>query len=371
MLQTPFILLLLTAAPEVSVRETVPIALFLNTPSAASSKLGLSQVIQSVTRRLDQHTDLAPVQIRREVFQRCVGALDCVFKRLGGSAQQARFLLILTLFPGRDAQKPDRLTVLLADRERLERCQRAQGEGCANEAISLRDGPRALPSVEALEGWLDRLFQSPLARIFEQAQRWEPYGTIELNTDLNGASILLDGRSVGVSKTGVQRLVQVRQGARTIGLSHPEHGERSAKLTLKAGEVQRLSFNLAPRKTWPKDSLQYGGIAIAALGAALSIWAIAYASQNQSIRAFCQDSCTGGRFWTLEQMVRGPAEASDRFPNRGSVKALPLGYSLVLGGGLISLITALWIEDDRDLWIPAVIGAASSALAYGVSAALD
>ncbi len=70
-------------------------------------------------------------------------------------------------------------------------------------------------------------------------------------------------------------------------------------------------------------------------------------------------------------MVQGPVEASDRFPNRGVVKALPLGYSLALGGGLISLITALWIEKDRDLWIPAVIGAATGALAYGISAALD
>ena len=352
-------------APELSARETQPLALFLNTPTSARSSVGLSQVLEQLAQRLRRHTDLEPVQLGREVFSGCVGRLSCILSRAESSA--ARFLMIVTLFPG---ESQDGLTVLLADRSRAQRC-RGDPEQCASKAVVFRDGPRSIADVQSLAKNWDRLFEGPLQRAFEAAGRWEPFGQIELTSDLSGASIKLDGRLLGVSQTGPQRLKDVRAGAHEVVLELPDGQTSAQKVQLQRGETKRLSFSLAPPRTWVRQSVLYTGAALAGLGAALTAWAIAYSAQHSSLLTYCQGGCSGGRFWTLEQMASGAPSEGDEFPNPGRVKALPLGYSLILGGGLIALITSLWIEEEQSLWIPTVAGVVAGSLAYGISAAAD
>lgn len=337
-----------------------PMGLLLNTPARAQARVASSRLIEALSDRLRDRANLKVELIEPREVRDCAGALPCVQKRMYSRIPSARYHLIVSNFSSPDGA--DSLSMLFLDRTRLKGCK-MDTPGCASKAIFAQSGRTRIKDLQGLEAHLDAFFREKLQPVLED--RWNQLGQIVLELDLREATVSLDGRALGKTQ-GNLRITKVPTGQHTLQIRAPAVNlTRVLQVAPKKPVYIRLGF---PLNSTAELTTFYTGLGVAALGLGITAWSAAYAAQNRGLLQYCEPSCDTPRLWTLEQQASGTPQLGVEGFNEGRVLALPLGYSLALAGGLLAAWTALFVERDEDLWLPAVLGVALGGLAYGLSA---
>lgn len=302
------------------------------------------------------------------VLQRCEGSrrfscwLDAVTERSSGAS--ISYLVTLTIHGDGPL---DRLAVMVVDLQtaRAERAEVRQDAPGWQEQLENRIFERAVVAEvaqiprgepQAVTHFFETLFGRSLGAVFERRGAWAPNGAVSVKTQRPDLTILLDGRPIGQTTLGTTRIEGLREGSRILTLWAGEEKVAEAQIEILRGQTTSVEANVAlpePETVW-RDVTLWGGVGVAAAGAALGIWSLA-ASGEVSYMSCGEPGCSG---------------SEHDFARLGGVLGAPLGYSLAVTGVSASL-GALLVDEEELLWVPVLVGVVLGSLSYGLSAALD
>lgn len=383
----------------------VPIALVTITSAGGQGQTRSSALISSLSGIFRDHTDLEVMPIEEAIPRSCEGALGCMTRRIrtdydraayelpGGEvlpfARHAervardrnlpRMLLVVSSFvkPG----APDRVFAMLVDLElaleihhradRRDPDWRESSDARIDEAAVLHRTERVELAGEAeTRRFFERLLTEELRGVLEERGHWHPYGRLELRNTAAGGTVRIDGEVVGLSLEGTTPVLELGAGARTVELETADGRARRYEVLIRAGQTEVLSVErevAGSARSALRPIVLYGGLGLAATGLVVTTLAAAFASGAVDRVCFEGGACehraafagvgtdsTGG---LVEPSQSGPLLA-------------PLGYSLMLSGGVLGLGTLLLTREDETPWLPLLAGVAAGGLAYGLSAAL-
>ncbi len=412
----PMVLALLGAAtsafaqdPTIStidVQERVPLALLLINPKADVGGAGTADVLVAVSGVLTQHTNFQLDAIDpREVVAFCEGRLGCMVRRIRkdyergrlleadgtpmpydkhleslGKQPYPRFLVVMSVVASKS--RPDRLSAVLVDTDEAlaiwhEADHKRSGweqdvEGRINSsAVVARPSWADVPDANAAKRHLDKLFRVSFRSVFEREGHWEPYGAIQITSNIDGLSIQLDGRLVGSTRAGRTRLLGVTAGGRTIVLEHPDYDPFKQIVSVEVGGRHKIDATVQSRSASAgRLGVALAGVGVFAVGAVFV--GVAVAQEQDAREVVCVRSSdldpavcgSGNEFTTLTG-----ADGDD--PNGSGVMTAPLGYSLMGMGASWSLGSWLSPADIEIPWLALGAGVVVGALSYGLSAALN
>lgn len=299
------------------------------------------------------------------------------------SVGYVRYLFAVSVFPQSDGG--ERVTALLIDTDRaLAEFHHARRETKGwNERVENRifeQAVRAPPGVlgdsadESLRAYFVGALSGPFRAAFERSGHWEPYGRVEITAQPK-LTVELDGKVVGQTESGVTAIERVTPGTRALRVSHPEgtHAPFTDDLIVgRKGTVAReISLIRLPSTSVKAARLTtlWGGVALAAAGAALTAYGLAADPNLEYSQPCLQGECGTVGSKSFVSFCDLSAETSEDCAGSGLLIG-PLGYSLVATGATWSLGTALFVEDGEFPWIPLVAGVVAGGLSYGLSAAL-
>lgn len=317
----------------------------------------------------------------------CGGRLVCLTRvadrELGaGSAESNRglpYFVLITLF-GLSDDRPDRLGLVLVNGVRALRAGAAeQDDAIIEEEATLFHAETEVEDESAAAAFVVDTIVSKLRRFFEKSGDWRPYARIHLQAPVAGLSIHVDGRLIGTTVAGVQRLERVAPGAHRLELSHGDYEPFEARVELWAG--QDLEVVASPRARpglgkVVRSTTIVAGLVAAGAGLVFSALALAEAGSARTVECIvfgdAESSCgEGAELIRLGSSSRDDSVSPFADPNPGSVALLPLGFGLLGMGSIWSLGSLLSTEEDEYPVVPLVAGAAILTLAYGVSIAVD
>lgn len=398
-----------TAADQVIVlQERVPFAFLLGTPTGAGARTSSSEIIRMVSDLLRAHTNLDLVILDPALMRDCRGRLGCLalaarddYERSelltpGGdpipfrehvrrlrAARRAypRYLLVLSNVTLEG--QADRLSAVLVNTDLAltyhhESARRAPDwedatEEKINSAAVVSEPARAqVANPEQTRAFLERLFTGPYRRAFEATSNWNPYGTIEIRSDLAGAAVVLDGQAVGTTQPGLTRLEKVTPGTRVLELTHPDRVPYRTEVRVRAGRPARADVDLAralrPGSDLPRQVTLWTGAALAVAGTALAVYGATRPEDGLRTVCFEASDCSSGRRFVTFGYDPEIATTDASAVNPSGVMVAPLGYSLAGSGAALGL-GALLSDPEEVPWIAWIAGAAVGAAAYGISAA--
>jgi len=361
-----------TPAPTVvSLAQRAPLAFVLNTPSGERGRLRVSEILAALGEPLDRHTDLALTPVDATAISECEGALACLARRV---PRRAELLLVLSYFAA-SGDRPDRVSALLVDVASADACAsdpfgEDRVDECVSErAVRVRPPPENLRDASEARAVLTRIVQDHLRPALEAKGHWEPHGQVLLQEVPSGAALLVDDQTVGVASGGPILLSGLALGEHQVAYAVGGVVQSGAGVTVQRGATPEV--RLAVDTSGFRAPLFWSGVGLAAAGAGLTIWSAAYAASQSDMVQNCPEPSCRSSFFTLERQVRGDIEIFEEDPNRGSVLALPLGYSMMITGGTWAVGSQL-VDDDPVLhWILVGAGALAGGLAYGISAAAN
>lgn len=343
---------------------------------------------------LTRHTDLRPRDVPLEPIRICQGKLSCIVlhvrsdyrpgvepydrhrRRLGAENEPyPRYLLIMSTLEQRDETR--RLSALFIDTDQALRCfdQRRSDpelELCVSDSVRVRLDPTKVADSAETRQYFRRLVSEHLKPELVRTDHWEPFARVELTSDVDGAVIAVNGRPVGSTTAGTQLIRVSAPGTHELTVTSQSTVLARLRFTVKRGDrLRATAFDAQATAPYAREALGYSGLGVAALGTALTIWSVVYGTSNSDVQAFCDPACDGPTFWTLEQMFSGRPPIGDAYPNSGSIRALPLGYSLVITGATWSLSAFLLGEENDPPWLELAAGIVLGTLAYSVSALAD
>lgn len=387
-------------------QDRVPIVLVLNTPTGQVADISKSELIRIAGDLLKRHTDFFPQELDELVVEDCKGRLACLAlkarrdynreawlrpdgtvrpfdeflaKAAEAAAPPPRFLMMLSNISIPD--QADRLSVSLLD---LDEALRIHHE--AERRVAWSDDVEATVAEQALlvpairsevrdaqeaTTSLATTFTRKLSAPLDQAGHWEPFGVIEITSDVAEAAIRYDGNPIGNTRGGVTRLVGARPGPHSLVVEHPGFLPYESTVEVKKGETTQAAIDLAVAPSNTSGVLRaatfWGGFAVAAAGVAVAAWG---ATRDAGVETSCFGDCsTGAEFSTfgLDPSAVGTTSAV----NPGGVAVVPLGMALA-GTGLTFTLGTWLIGDDDDIpWIQLLAGLAVGGATYALSVVLD
>jgi hypothetical protein len=299
----------------------------------------------------------------------------------------AKYLVVLGIYP--DPGKADRVSaVLINTDEALQRFHEAyrnrpDWEDRVEDEIFER-GAQARPdsvqvsNADGLRTYFEKLFGEELRASFEKSGNFEPYGQIDVQTDAPGLLIDLDGKVVGQTKPGQTRIAEVAPGVRKIGFEDPAKtwNRYETQIEVKRGDVLSVRPMLvrAPSSGGVRQLTFWGGVGVAAIGAAITTYAAAQKSKYVYLvpctnpgGAGCVPAPPSGFASLCDLGSGGPSCVNG---SKGVVGA-PLGYS-ILGMGAAWALGTEFLDDKEDIpWRSLLIGVAVGGVTYAISAAAD
>ncbi len=394
-----------------SVAQRQPLAFILGTPTGEMGRTSRSEIIRIVSDLLRRHTNLELEPLDANALKQCQGRLGCLtlqarddYERsalLGPSGlprpfrehvramrqaqrRYSRYLLIVSNITV--AGQPDRLSAMLINTDLaltyLHEASRDAPDWQDVTEAKIESAAVVVPSTRKkvhgpreAEVFLSRLFEDAFRSPFEATGQWAPYGTVDINCPVPEAVVFLDERPLGSTQAGLTRLEKVDPGLHRLRIEHQGYKPYSTEVQVRrkqTASVQvELSANPVQVNDLPRQVTLWGGIALAAAGAGLTVYGATRPQQGLSVACIegGATSCSGGsRFVTFgydpEQADRDP-----RAINPSGVMVVPLGYSLIGTGASFTAGAALTEAGDLP-WIPWVAGLVVGAAAYGISAAV-
>lgn len=356
------LLVLASTPPTVAAVERTPLAIVISKPTAARAGLAPTAVVGALEQTIEAQTDLNVVELEARQLEDCEGDVGCMTARL--PSPQPAYLLLITCLT-REAH-PDRVATMLVDVGAVPKCK-ADDAACRDRAIRVQTSFEKLEGEADWRNWISDFVARRLRSEFESTKHWGELGGIDLVADLDGATVELDKREVGVVASGGARIVDIRPGSHELTLVRPDGKRIVTNLDVAGGQSLRHEFALA-RWATARSVATYTGLGVAALGAVLTIFA---ATADRGAVACRPTPCAGAGFITLETLLSGPIESGETSANDGVIDALPLGYSLLLAGGTIAGLVQLLGSDDDPPWLEIAIGLGVGVLSYSVSTLAD
>jgi hypothetical protein len=359
------VLLVLAAAPEVHelrMNERSPVALVILAPRSTMLSASASEILRMVSRELEADTDLAPELIDTEAVKSCKGQLRCIVRQVRASVP---YLFVLSLLSSHDkdhvsavfidVQRAIKVGALATDTD--ESTSHEIEKRIIGEALLASEERASVQDAEALEAFVRRLIGEKYRAALEAAGHWDPYGTIEIQCELPGLEIRLDGQAAGVTSPTTTRIAQVLAGDRALSLTRPDLQPIQATLRIDKRQVAHFEAHPSPL---PGDhaairkGVVWGSAAVVVAG--LAITGVAIAQSNEATNhVFCW-SCGSSE---LVKLGSSP------------IPTAALGWSLV-GLGATAGLSTLLFGDDGDLpIIPLIAGAVVFGGSMALSIALD
>lgn len=386
----PFLLYALAGAAspaeEPSLAERRPLPMIVVKPGASGTGVSGSTLFRAAESALIQRTGLsleAPEKagIDLNTIAACPAAelLACYARSVPESTQRLRrkHLLVVTLFDRRD--KKTQASALLIDLDAARAARDSIFGAGADTAQRLEDAifertvraperALAVDDAAAVERYFQQLFEEDLRLTFEASGDFEPYGEIDLVGAPPDLEISVDEDLVGrtVGRNMVLREIRPRKLRLELRDPRQRYLPFSKELEVIRGQRTLLEAELIAADPGTAATVRsatiWGGAGLAAIGAALAIYAVAAAPDAERI-----SDTTKNRFATFCEL------GNDRPGNcSGSgVLVAPLGYSLLLTGGVWSGGTLLFGEDSDWPWVQVIAGVVAGGAAYAVSAAAN
>ena len=347
-----------------------PVGLVLNTPSRQKGRLRVSEILDVLAGAFERDTDLSVVAVAAGAATACEGKLACLTAQVPPEAPMMLVVSYVAAPPGR----PDRVSALLVDTASARACAQdvfaVDGpEDCVrSRAVRVRAEPRALDDAEAARAALLALVQGDFRGELEATGHWQPYGRLRISGVPRGATLLLDERPIGVGPGGDVRVEGVPPGDHEVAMQRGAQVLDAAAVRVDARAEAEVRL-ADPDRGGFRAPLLWSGVTVAAIGAGLTVWSLAYAA-NQDVQLGCGAPPCGRRFYSLSRMAKGKIENLEEVDD-GGVLGLPLGYSLLLTGG--TWATGAWLSEDEAWphWILLGVGLVAGAAAYGISAAAN
>lgn len=388
------------------VQEREPIVLVLNTPTGQVADISKSELIRIAGDLLKRHTDFFPRELDEMLVEDCKGRLTCLalksrrdynrdaWLRSDGTVRPfedflaktaeaerppPRFLLMISNVSIPD--QADRLSVTLLDLDRALRIHH-QAErkaawkddveaSVAEEAVLVPRIRSEVRDAQEATTFLATTFTRKLSGPLEEVGHWEPYGVIEITTDVEEASLRYDGRAVGDARGPLTRLVGVRPGTHSLVLDRPGYLTYETEIEVAKGQTARASVDLAVAPSNAPGVVRavtfWGGMAVAAAGVAVIALG---ASRASGVETSCFGDCSSGSEFTTFGLDPDAA-GTTRPVNPSGVAVVPLGLALAGTGLTFTLGTWLIGEDDDVPWIQLLAGLAVGGATYGLSVLLD
>jgi hypothetical protein len=233
-------------------------------------------------------------------------------------------------------------------------------------------------SSEQVQTYVQRLIEQDLRDAFTAAERWRPFGAIEIEVGVEDPfAIELDGVSIGATVGGRATVLDVRPGTRSVALVNEDFEEYATTISVVTAKTVFVRAEPIRKQSQLifvlRQGVLWGGVLSAAAGVSLMIYAAAAASSHDNYNV-----CVGGGSCGSPYLRFG-ASADDQMESRDPTKSangegppiVPLGYSLVGLGTAWMLGPILDDDPERIPWIEAVVGIAVFGAAFGLSLAFD
>ncbi|MBK6685066.1 MAG: hypothetical protein IPG45_11420 [Deltaproteobacteria bacterium] len=398
-------------AAEIILQNRRPLAFIMFTPSGDTGATRSSEIIRWVSELFDQHTDFRLERRDADEAVECAGRLGCLaelvradYQREGlrlenGSygpyadhlnklkekkAVYPQYLLIVSKVADEDV---DRISLTLLDTDAAlevihEADRKKDGWRRDAEARVAQVAPVAKErSVEAksedeARRFIEDRIRGELRRRFEDEGHWEPYGIVELQCPVAGVAIKLDGTTVGTTRAGQTRLLNVLEGRHQLAFESPDFRPDERTVEVKRRETTQQRVDLMPLTSTSstlRTATLWGGVGVAALG--LGAVAFAVFRADPDVVTYCPvvgegGDCGGSQFITFGYDT-DPVPTFNEEVNPGGLMIAPLGLSLVGMGATWALGTLLFGTEEDLPWPQIVAGVLVGAAGYGVALALN
>ena len=387
-------------ATRINLRERVPLAFLLVSPSGASARVRSSALIELVSEAFERRTDFAPRVVAPERASDCKGRLGCMARvvrsdydreRLRGpDGRSLPFAVHLERIRDRRSDIPEVLLVLsslaLGDEDRLlptwvdtDRAleifheadrTRPDWEREVEAAVREQAVPVELPFGEVRDEhearlWVEKLVESALRPELERTGHWEPYGELRIVGIPNGTALLYDERPLGAPADAVVLMTGVPSGAHTLALARGDLPVWAREVSVSPSQLTEVEVTLDIVEPHPlRTGLMWTGVGVGALGLGATAWALA--AQPSDTITYCSGSCDD-RFLVLGEDTSGVRVGE----SPSGVLLAPLGASLVLTGATWWLGSLLVGDEEEVPWLAFASGLVLGGAAYGLAAALD
>ncbi len=345
-----------TAAPveQIALDERAPVDVVVRSPYATpESRAGGLAIITAFDRALREHTSLFAREVKDSPdLVAARGDAREVAKVVARDPRPPRYLLLVTCV---EAGEQTRLTALFVD---VGRAVEARDDATFQDvAVIARPATFTAPHSDGAVTWAARLVEDELKGVLEREGVWDALGSIDVETEIEGAEIRLDGQLVGTSRSGINRLTGARLGARSVSLAAAGYAPWEARVEVTAGAtVHTLAELVAQGAETGRTSVLWASVGLAAAGAVLLTYSAVEASGDSRylcLEAKPGDGCPGRPFLTFGS----------------SLAVAPLGLGLAIGGAT-GVVGPEFLETEGFPWISVVSGVTLGVLTYVISASL-
>ncbi len=384
-----------TEGTAVVMRSRQPIAVHFAAPVGARLKVRRADVLAHFDDLMQRHTDLVREDVKDA--DTCQGEIHCFVLRARTdygenkvepeaqekSKEKVPHLLFLISSIAQDGEEPDRVSALLVDADlALELYSSANRDKeywkedlearIGSEAVLGRVREAKVATSEDARLLLERVIRQEFRSALERFGNWEPFGKIELSMPQAGLEIVVDGVTVGTTRSGITMIEQVPQGTRKLRLQSPEYDPYETQLIIQQGAIERLEPKVSRASGMGltgRTIVLLSGAAVALAGSVVTVLAVA--AQNNDLQILCVNPAEGqcGSARWLKTGFDSSITSGD--PNADGLLYAPLGYSLIATGATVSLGSLFFTDEEEFPWIPIVAGVALGFASYGISAALD
>jgi hypothetical protein len=342
-------------AATLSADERVPVIAVVLTPRDGESRFDVTTVRRGLDDQLRSPFQLVPSD---PALERCAGSPACIVSNLEAGDSASRLLFVLSL------RGDGYITCTVFDLPRARdlarqypepTTSREQLDGILFDEASLAESTAKPTDIQGLALALETPIAAAIARVSDVPDR----GAIALDVDLAGAVMDLDGRTLGLSTGGLQRVVDVAPGSRTLQLAHPDHPPVALLVDVPPGGTATASFALRPAPFVFPHATVWPTVALLGLGATFTGLGI---TRLDDVRSACfPPACAavgaGVRVFANDGAGAGPL-------------AVPLGYSLAASA--IGYLAARQLAgDDAPWWLAPLVAASVGALTYTVSEVVE
>ena len=388
------------------VDERTPVAFVLSTPTGRPARVRSSELIRRIDRHLRADTNFALQSLSADVVQECRGRLGCLAQKARPDYEPSalrmpdgrklpyrehvrrmkarqitypRYLIVVSNVTLPD--RPDRISIVLVDTDLalqlLHETRRDRAEWrdafearVDSGAIAGEPATAEVRSADEADAFFARYLRRNVRRRLERTGHWRPFGSIRIDTDVQHAAILWDGRTVGSTDRGSTMLTQAKAGPHSLTLQHPDYRDATTEVNVRPGETVNVTISLEAKpqpSPLGRQVMLWAGVGLVVAGGTLGAYALA--RQDSDATTFCIGrTCESGTGF-LSSGYTPDADINEDI-NPSGVLVGPLGYSLAATGAAWSLGTLL-TDDDEFPWWALVIGVAAGGVSYGLSAALN
>ena len=338
-------------------------------------KVRAPEVLSALREVARARTSLDPVELPDASTRSCVRPraednpvrLGCLVQVALTSAQdQAHAAELLLLFVATPDKKNDRLSALMIDVKIAHQILEAYRDdpeaaelALLERAVWSESGTWTAAGARSLRHGVEGLFDQTLKGPLTARGHWQGLGRARIVVSVDRAALTIDGRPLGTLSAGANLVEALWPGARQIELRHPDFLPSTQTLEVQAGATHELRIQLIQRPSATarifRQTAIWTGAGLCAAGLGILIYSFVKPAQF----VLCDEG--------MDCDAAGPFKTFGSDDQRG-VPVAPLGYSLLLTGGVWSLGSWLFASDQRVPWVEALVGLGAGAVAFSGSA---